>query len=70
MQGEEGEKGTSTFQSTRLVGPILTGGLASAATPELFGPRKAGQESAAPWAVKQDAATPEQNNARTIMDEK
>jgi len=50
-----------------LVGPILMGGLASAKTPELFGPRKAGQEGAAPWTAKTDAAMPTQSNARDFM---
>ena len=43
MQGEEGDQGTSSFHSTELEGPILIGGVASATTPELLGPRKPGQ---------------------------
>src|SRR6266571_1331937 len=50
-QGEEGDHGTSIFHRTPLVGLIFNGGLASAAIPELFGPRNCGQlggESSAP----------------------
>src|SRR6266568_922606 len=50
-QGEEGDHGTSIFHRTPLVGLIVNGGLASAAIPELFGPRNCGQlggESSAP----------------------
>jgi hypothetical protein len=43
MQGEDGDQGTWIFHKTELVGLILTGGVASDATPELFGPRNAGQ---------------------------
>ncbi len=58
MQGEEGDHGAWIFHNTRLVGPILVGGLASVETPELFGPRKAGQETVAPWTAKAEAAMP------------
>jgi hypothetical protein len=43
MHGEEGDQGTASFHSTELDGPILVGGVASWATPELFGPRNEGQ---------------------------
>jgi hypothetical protein len=43
MQGDDGDQGTSLFHMTEFVGLILTGGVASIATPELFGPRKPGQ---------------------------
>jgi hypothetical protein len=43
MQGEDTDHGTAAFHSTELVGLILTGGEARVATPELFGPRNAGQ---------------------------
>jgi hypothetical protein len=43
MQGEDTDHGTATFHNTELVGPISTGGEAWVATPELFGPRNAGQ---------------------------
>ena len=46
-QGEEGDQGTWIFHTTPLVGPMLTGGVASRLTPEPFGPRNADQAGVA-----------------------
>src|SRR5579863_7524823 len=56
MHGEDGDQGTCTFHKTEFEGPISMGGLASAATPELLGPRNPGQAGVAPVAAKAVAA--------------
>ena len=66
MHGDDGDQGTSVFHATLLVGPIFTGGFASAETPELFDPRKAGQEGGALWAAKTEAAPTAQSNRNFI----
>ena len=47
MHGDDGDQGTWIFHKTEFVGLILMGGVASLATPELFGPRNAGQAGVA-----------------------
>jgi hypothetical protein len=47
MHGDDGDQGTWIFHKTEFVGPILTGGAPSVATPELFGPRNAGHAAVA-----------------------
>jgi hypothetical protein len=49
-----------------LVGPILTGGLASMETPEQFGPRNAGQEVAA-WVAKTAAVVIKRNKGGAFI---
>jgi hypothetical protein len=67
MHGDDGEKGSGTFHNTALVGPIFTGGLASAATPEQFGPRKVGQTGVAPRTKPAAATRMEQHKAMVFM---
>ena len=66
MHGEDGDQGTSVFHATLFVGPIVMGGFASAETPELFGPRKVGQEGGALWTAKTEAAPTAQSNRNFI----
>src|SRR5262245_35385806 len=63
MHGDDGEKGTEIFQSIELVGLILTGGWASAATPEQFGPRNVGHAGVAPCNVQAAATEARQHKA-------
>jgi hypothetical protein len=56
MHGEDGDQGTWTFHKTEFVGLTLMGGAPPSATPELFGPRKAGQDGVTALAVKEAAA--------------
>src|ERR1051326_4349735 len=50
MHGEETDQGTGIFHRTEFVGLILIGGLDWVETPELFGPRNAGQITVSPRA--------------------
>jgi hypothetical protein len=64
MHGEDGDQGTWTFHKTELVGLISMGGVASSATPELLGPRNAGQLGGVePPAAQAVAATIRLSNA-------
>src|SRR5712691_7143964 len=66
MHGEDGDHGISVFHATLFVGPIFMGGFASAETPELFGPRKAGQAGGALWTGKMEADPTAQSNRNLI----
>ena len=65
IHGEDGDHGASIFHSTELVGLIFIGGLASFATPELFGPRNPGHATVAPSPA--ETTTPN-NKIRSALD--
>jgi len=66
-QGEEGDQGTWIFHTTPLVGPMLTGGVASRLTPELFGPRNAGQAGVAACPPAAEVTISRQSNKWSFM---
>ena len=67
MHGDDGDHGTGIFHKTELVGLILTGGVASVVTPELFGPRNPGQAAVAACAAPAADPTIKQKNAAFLM---
>jgi hypothetical protein len=67
MHGEDGDQGTWAFHNTEFVGLIFTGGVASAATPELFGPRNPGQTGVAAGTAETTPATIKQNNTSDFI---
>ena len=64
MEGDDGDQGTSTFQTTPWVGPMVTGGLAESDTPEALGPR-----NWLHWGSSAFEGIPEQQSAKETREE-
>src|SRR5580692_8062964 len=70
MHGDDGDQGTCTFHNTELLGLMSVGGVPPSPTPELLGPRNAGQAGVAALAARVAVATRRLKNALSFISQR